>query len=595
MNMIATLELFNAVKAKAEKKDYVILPEYGVIVEPDAAYAIDEIREFLKARKITGTELNSTFHKSWSVIRDSSRLELAMHQLMHYLTTYGTNHSSEFVYIPDETLEVPHKIKFVVIQGWTDEELNDAALEMLRSGVALKSDTISNIIEVLVGCSYVWEGDEDVKNKEAFVILCQHFNVYPKNSVELLRYLIYRATGDTMLIKNKSTYRKIEFSNPSSTILDVLIRREEDLATVFNRFKPIFMAFKKIREYIPAINRISKLSKTLHKPMSTNILNNIGSCSFDELIGQRKNLLNANFYQLARCIQFLKQNSASINKVYQVRTGAAYVKVGKKLESTLAYKKISFLLDLLAEKYDLSHLKVHIPDGVFYALPTSEKLFVGNIPFGSKFVSREDVALGVFWRNDGGARDIDISSLSVTGKVGWNSSYNDREVFYSGDITNAVNGAAEYIRTQAAFESDHLVLVNIFSGLDKGSKFNVIVGSGSQKALHLKYMMNPNKVWFSAATESLKKETAIGLITKEGNDTAAIVFNLAFGRTAVSGNSKRVSILRNGLAERWKNCFYVNDLLIHCGAQLVSADEADVDLTPSKLQRDSLISLFYEK
>jgi hypothetical protein len=300
-------------------------------------------------------------------------------------------------------------------------------------------------------------------------------------------------------------------------------------------------------------------------------------------------LKNANFFQLARCIQFLRQNSVSTAKVYQIRNGKVFTKAGSPLNGFSTYEKISFLMGIIKEKYPLSGKKIYIPDDVFYALPTSEKLFVGNVPFGSKFLA-DDISIGVFWRNSGGARDIDVSALSVYGKTGWNSYYNGGETLYSGDMTNADPCAVEYIRTKSEFQSDHMITANIYSGASEGTTFNIVVGSGSD--VSRESMMDPNNVWLSEQTSSAKKETIVGLLTKDGKKNAAIIVNLAFSRAAVSGDSEKSTLLRDGLIQRWKNCFYLNELLEYCGANLVSKEEADIDLSPDKLTRNSITGLF---
>lgn len=593
---VATLELFNAVPAKTGG-DYIVLPEYGVIIEPSASYAKNTILSFLRAKKLSGVELNATFHKSWAKIENSSRAELLVHQILHYLTTYGTGHTSSFVYVPDEELNVPANLTFTVIRGWTREQFVEATLNMLKSGVALKSDTIDSVIGILNDFDYKFTGAEVVKNKEALMFLCQRFNAVPKDPVEFVRYLIFLATGTTLLIKSKSLYRSIESTINKKEVTSALLDADtEVLASVFNRFKPIFLSLKKSLTNVDArakINAISKASKTAHVPMSYNILNNIGSCTVAELVAQRDNLLNANFFQLARCIQFLKQNMSATDKVYQIRNGKTFAKSGKTLNSFAATEKIHLLIHILAEKYSLKGLKVYIPDDVFYALPTSEKLYVGNVPFGSKFVS-DNVALGVFWRNEGGARDIDLSAISADSKVGWNSYYNDGEVLYSGDMTNASPCATEYLYSKKTLQSDYLVTANIFSGNPTGSKFNIIVGKGGN--INKDYMMDPNAVWVTSATESIKREGLVGLITRDGDKNAAIVFHLGFGRSQVSYGGGKADLMRSALVQRWKNCFYLNELLPYLGAEMVNdVAEADLDLSPNKLTRDSFTMLFSEK
>lgn len=594
-----TLSLYNAVTAKTGG-EYKILPEYGVIVEPSASHALEQIKTFCKQQKLTGKELNATFHKSWKKIKDSSREELYIHQVIHYLTTYGTGHQSNFIYIPDEELEIPQvETSFLVVRGLENDEIVERSLELLKSGVALKQDTIEDILSVMVECGYSFTGEEDVKNKEALMFICQSTGVVPTNPVECVRYMVYLATGRTLLIKNKATYTAIANLNLQGkfAISNVLKKaNHRKLAAIFNRFKPIFLELKKVlgSDSKSIINKISKLSKELHTPIPYNILNDIGSCSVQDLKHQRQYLLNANFFQLAKCLQYLEQANSSDCKAYLVRNGKMFSKRAlKKKTATNVERKREFLMGLMKGKYDLAGLKIFIPEGVKYALPTSEKNFVGNVPMGTKFTSKTGISFGIYWENSWGTYDFDLSAIGVGAKIGWNSHYNNKNVMYSGDMTDARNGATEYITAQN-IDEPYLILNNVFWGESLGSGFRVVVGKTD--SVDRNYMMDPNQVWFTTATETIQKQSIVGLIIPEGNGTSAIVINCGGGNIQVSSSSDSSDILRRALAAKWSSCFYVNDLLEFCGATLVDSPEhADIDLTPSKLTKDSILSLFTKK
>lgn len=593
-----TLELFNCVEARPNG-EYKIIPEYGVIVEPSASHALPQIKKFLESKKLSGQQLNATFHKSWKVIEESSREELYLHQILHYLTTYGTGFESSFIYLPNEELDVPQvETKFLVIRGLEREQIIEKALDLFKSGVALKQDTIRDVLELLSQLKYEFTGKEDIKNKEALMYICKDKGIVPNDPSEFVRYLIYIATGDTLLIKNKDTYSKIEkmTKNQKFYVIRAFLNCDvESLAEVFNRFKPIFLSFKKVLrgESAQIINKISRLSKKLHVPMKSNILNNIGGCGVAELMDEKDNLIkNANFFQLARCLQFLKQSANAECKVYNIRNGKSWV---KEVEPNSKWygRKMVILQDIIAQKFgeNLKGKKIYIPEDVYYSLPTSEKMFVGNIPMGSMFVTDEPIAMGVYWKNSGGAYDLDLSSVALN-KVGWNARFNRREgnVMFSGDITSAPNGATEYIRVKKA-DDDYLILNNVFSGNHKGSVFNIIVGKGAKT--DKKHMMNPNDVWFTTQTETIQRQTVVGMITPWGKKNAAIVLNFASGASQVSSEGGRNIIMRRALVQRWKNCFHVNDLLEFCGAVMVDSPEnCDVDLTPSNLEKDTILNLF---
>ncbi len=144
-----TLKLFNAV-LKKESVDPPFVSEQGYVIEPGALWDKKRIVEYYRQEQLSGNDLNKTFHKSWKKIKDSSRFELFIHQIVHYITTYGTGFQGE-IYIPDEVLKVPDlKLTFKVIKAYTKEEMTDKCLSLFQSGIALQEETINDVLTVLV-------------------------------------------------------------------------------------------------------------------------------------------------------------------------------------------------------------------------------------------------------------------------------------------------------------------------------------------------------------------------------------------------------------------------------------------------------------
>ena len=90
---------------------------------------------------------------------------------------------------------------------------------------------------------FSFTGKEKIKNKEAIVKLAEFYNIYPENPVEFFRYIIYRSTDTTLLIKNNELIELIKNSsyNPTQAFNQYGL---EKLAEIFNRFKPLFLAYK---------------------------------------------------------------------------------------------------------------------------------------------------------------------------------------------------------------------------------------------------------------------------------------------------------------------------------------------------------------
>lgn len=409
-----TLKLFNAVVKKESDKDPFI-SELGFIIEPGALWAKDRIIDYYTREYLNGNDLNKTFHKSWAKIKNSPRIELYLHQILHYLSTYGTDFNGE-IYIPYEVLKVPDlKLKYKVIKAYTKEELIDKCLSLLKSGVALKEETVDDLISVLVDeFGYKFTGKEGIKNKEAIVKIVENYNVYPEDPVEFLRYVIYRTTDQTLLIKNDELINKIKEAryNPTQAFNNFGL---EKLSEIFNRFKPLFLAYK--TKCPKTINKISRLSKRHHKPMVENPLNHVTHIPLEELHRLDNATPFALFRALAAC--YTRKNEQD-TFVYRIRNGKSWV------EESKTHKKIAKENYKILKEYIKSRFKFNksffIPKDIEYALPVSEKMFVGNIPTGTRFYGKK-LAVGVYWKNSWGAKDLDLSGLNIGGKVGWNSEY----------------------------------------------------------------------------------------------------------------------------------------------------------------------------
>lgn len=583
-----TLKLFNAVVEKKSKTKKPFVSEDGYLIESGALYAKDRIVEYFQKEALNGNDLNKTFHKSWQKIKNSDRGELLIEQILHYLSTYGTDYQGE-VYVPDEVLKVPGvKIAFKVIKAYTKQTLIEKALNLLRSGAALKEETVNDLITVLVDeLGYRFTGDEGIKNKEAVVKIADLYGVIPNDFLGFFRYILYRATGSTLVIKDGKTIATIKATkyNPSAQFHRFGL---EKLAENFNRFKPLFLAFK--GQCPKTINTISRLSKALHKPMVQNPLNLVTSRRLTP--ADNHWLDNATPYALFKALSALwNRINGQTTFLHKIRNGKSYARQGA--SSSAADYNYQIILNHIRVRFPLTGKKIFIPEDVNFALPTSEKLYVGNIPMGTKFYGNS-LAVGIYWENAWGARDLDLSSINVEGKVGWNRSYNQNEggVLFSGDMTDATNGAVEYLRVQGSKTvlTPTLVLVNVFNGEDD-SKFNIIVGRGDK--ITKDFMMNPNNLFLFEKTQAVQKQSIIGLFLREGKREAFVLLTLGAGSARVSGYDEHSTLARKALVQEYSNPLSFNDLVVALGSEIVKdAKKADVDLSLNKLERDSFIKLF---
>ncbi|MEY8760872.1 hypothetical protein [Chryseobacterium tongliaoense] len=580
-----TLKLFNAVVArKSDEKPFA--SELGFIIEPNAIWAKKEIIQYYSKEKLNGNDLNKTFHKSWQKIKESTRTELFFEQISHYISTYGSNFQDE-IYIPDEVLNVPGlKLTFKVVKGYTKEEMQDKCLSLLKSGIALKEETVDELLYILnKELGYTFTGKENIRNKEAIVKIADLYHIYPENPVEFFRYVIYKTTDTTLLIKNDELINAIKESKFDATSLFESFGLEK-LAEIFNRFKPLFLAYK--NKSPKTINKISKLSKVYHQPLISNPLNNATNLLLEN--GDLHWLENATPFALFKALSACHARIYGQDTfVYRIRNGKSWVQKGK--STAVNQKNYDFIISYLKSKYDLSGKKIYFPENVEFGLPTSEKMFVGNFPTGTRFYG-ERLAVGIYWEDAWGAYDLDLSGLNISGKVGWNAAYNqdNGQLMYSGDMTSAPKGAVEYLYASNRFNTPTLIMNNVFYG-ENDCGYKIVIGKGDH--ISYDYMMNPNHLFAEVKCNSVQKQTILGMLLPKEGKQCFVLLNFGAGHSHVSGNTEVSMMATSALYQQWYEPVSFNKLVEELGATVTSEKKgADFDFSLETLEKDSFIQIF---
>ncbi|MGE8432135.1 hypothetical protein [Chryseobacterium joostei] len=580
-----TLQLFNAVLAKkTDEKPFI--SNDGFIIEPDALWAKKDIIKYYSKEKLNGNDLNKTFHKSWEKIKNSTRWELLMDQIEHYFSTYGSNFQDE-IYIPNEVLNIPEmKLTFKVIKAYSVDEMTEKCLSLLKSGIALKEETIDDLLLILnKELDYKFTGKENIRNKEAIIKIADLYKIYPENPVEFFRYVIFKSTATSLLIKNNTLIESIKESkfNPSDLFENFGLER---LAEIFNRFKPLFLAYK--GKSPKTINKISKLSKTYHKPLVSNPLNNATHIILDE--NDLHWLDNATPFALFKALSacYLRMYGQD-TFVYRVRNGKSWVKTGK--NSSVNEMNFEFILTYLKSRFDLSGKSFYFPENVEFGLPTSEKMFVGNIPTGTRF-SGEKLAVGIYWEDAWGAYDLDLSALNIGGKTGWNAAYNQENgnLMYSGDMTSAPNGAVEYLYANRGLNVPTLIMNNVYGGSAECG-YKIVIGKGD--VISRDYMMNPNNLFAEVRCNSVQRQTILGMLLPKGEKQTFVLLNFGAGHSHVSGNTEIAVMATNALYQQWYEPISFNDLVQELGATVTTEkSEAELNFSMESLEKDSFIRIF---
>lgn len=576
MNVKATLELFKGVLSEDDSTSVDFTN--GIIYTNGSSWAAHECQKFL----ITQNQLNRSFHKQWKTVIDTDRETLLIEQLKHYMSTYGTDMLGE-VYEPNEIVGIPVNIKFQIVKGLTKEELKSKLEGLLSSGIAMSLETINNVVSVAKDLGLDLNKLTKLsKNKEFVSMMVLEGYYTPTDPETVLRTAVLASTGNSLLIKNSETLTQIKESdfNPEKLFTTI---GEKKMAEIFNRFKPIFLAYKKFCPKV--INKISKESKNNHKPLPVNVLNVVTS----QEIPKDYDLSTANLFTLLRAYNAVCVYTGGKKAVaYKIRNGKGWVenKEVSRDEKVLSYNKI-LLLNEIRNRLNLKNQKVYIPEGITYTLPVSEKKMFGGIPYGSS-VEGNNLAVGIYWENEWGATDLDLSGVSLGSKVGWNSSYNSNGLIYSGDMSNAVKGATEYLHCKEGTYEPTLVMNNVFSG-ESDCKYRIVVGKGVD--ITRDYMMSKDNLVFFCDTKSVSRNTYLGLMAQNSEGISKFTLtNIATGNARVSSENEVSKAARVALLEELEKLPTLNDLI----KDYLTKDKnrATVDLSPDALGKDSLLSLF---
>lgn len=552
--------------------------EHGYIIHPDCC--TEEVMEWLNFKAIN---YNSTFYQTWEDVVSRNRIELLIDQLIHYATTYGTQMQGE-PYVPNEhfnndgDFSIPYK-ELKLITPISDEELFEKCREALYTGVALNSTTLTNYVDFIA--AYINEYDaeidvEAIKNRDAYCIMCSKLGKFPSDPVMALKTLVYTATRSCTFVQNDDLFRNIKIGHPVN-LKQLTDDQIKGFATIFNRFKRVFLSFKKQGgDNAAVINRISKLSKTLHQPMVKGFWESIleEEKSVEEIAAHLKSLNN---FKKVRLLQLVKERlNPSKDHVYIIRNGKSFVRLDytpNAVSESYCNTLYSMIRESLVDSLKPKACPIRLPKNCELTLPSSEKTFVGNIPFGTSIKMADHNIVGIYWRNEWGTHDFDLSFMALNGcKIGWNADYyNEHNVIFSGDMTNA-NPEATELMYMSESAPDAVVQINRFNG-SNGSKFRLFFAQEdlSDKEELRNYMVDPNSILWDVMVESDDAQQNVGLIS---NNTFYMM-NLQTGNARVSGNNAYNHAFIETMKARTKCFVKLADILADAGFTVIDENTAD--------------------
>lgn len=554
-----------------------------IIGFPDVT--IEEIQQYLP----DNSALSKSFYQSWDQVAKTSDSQAFVDKLLHYHSTYGTDFTGTAYMPAREVFETEADDKVYVIAAKSIDEIAEMVMRLLSTNIALKDEEVNILCDIVsLGMrSVVLARIEDVKNRQAKTIISKQFNYVPRKYDEFFRLLMYTMTGDSQPIKNESFLNKLKASDINN--IGNMLRQFglKEIAQHFNRHKPYYLAMKHLAK--AEINKISKLSKKHHVPMKLHFLQTAGMRYISQ--ADISTLTDDHIFPVLRVVKWLSRDQTT-NNLYRIRNGKAwYCKKDTKTNRMIKFNNMLYLLQWLKGRINLSGKKFYIPDGVAYGIVTSGKQFIGGIPYDTdiKIPDEKLPVLGVYWRNDGGARDIDVSAITQKGAVlSWYSStLGLNGTFYSGDVTDAPNGAIEFIRFCKGFKGYLVSNIFRYTNEKKDVTANLVIGFVDNSGqMDKRYMLNPKE-----------REVDVQIIMKENarNNISAIVMPNAIrigqyniGQSMLA-NTEGSDIIYNALTQ---NMLSFNDLVLHLGGEIVNTpDGADYDFSLHNVTKEMFINL----
>lgn len=571
----------------------------GYVIHPDCCNKF--VMEWLDSKTFN---YNATFYKEWNDVLSKNRFELFIDQLVHYATTYGTGFSLGNGYVPNDGAVVPAFTNLKVLEPITEDEMYDKCINILKSGVALKETTTHSLVSFVEFFMKKNSFDEtavldvltDIKNKEAQAMLAMKMEMLPNDEFGILRCIIYRILGSCLLIKSPDVINAIKhFSfnekHPITLLTDAQIVR---LSRIFYRFKPLFLAMKN-KWTARTINKIRRLAKKNHTPLNIGFWENIISEPRDitEVCFRLKDLDN---FKKVRLLMMLKEklDYPTTAGVFPIRNGKLYVRDNYApkydlnwLESLYNAVKAS-LVNSLSKKGCL----IKLPNNYRIALPSSEKNFVGNLPFGTSFKMTRNNIVGVYWRNEWGTHDYDLGFTDVQGRtLSWRSDYvnGNKTVIYSGDMTNAEPEASElfFIENNAP---DGIIKLNKFNGMDD-SKFRFFFANEKRDAKHQRdRMVDPNNIKLDVMIPFVGQgEKTIGMMF----DDNFYFMDFGTGKNRAASGGKYVDTIISSMKQKAKCFIYLDEILFEAGFGMIPDDEElpEDGIDFRNLEKDTLINL----
>lgn len=513
--------------------------------------------------------------------KNSSFEELITKQILHYIETYGLESPGLF----DLEVTKGKIVSIAYIKAVTVAQLTEKVMALVEGNRPIKD--VKPVVEIIRDYNIKYKLN-DVANNELRIALYDGKKAFASGD-DAVRYICYKATEDAMLIKSKAVIAKVKAY--TGITVDFLEQHAVQLSQVFNRHKKLIMACKRHGATATVINKISRLSKTehvpIHEPVSKHFISGAIKGTVD--LSALKTISLRDKFKYLNLIEYklLNKDYDSFN----IRNGKIWVETGRPLLNAgdLSVVKDAVLQSIGQTLSRLKRKKILLDPSVEYGLPISRKQAMGNLPYGTKVRAtggKDELSAGVYWRNEWGAEnqriDLDLTAIDDAGnRTGWGgySGYaNGTGITYSGDVTDATNGATEFMVVNPEASNRYGLMVNIFSGPDTVGT-EIVVGYPSKKI----WM---NNTLIRERVELVAKQTLLGFI----KDDSFIVYGGRLSNSRVTQGKHPV--IDKGLGKLWTIVDLFNEFGIKYDTVANEKVDYNYDLSYSGFTFDKLEEMF---
>lgn len=615
----ATLKLFNAVQVSNKDKSILDVEtlkktiKNGYIVDSSIQITSTLLKTIESIVGISGEKANASFHKSWSIVRDSSIELLVLQQIIHYITTYGFEelgiYNENTIYIPNEILELPalsEHIPLTIIKAMTANEILEGIVD-LGTKMALSKSTLENIMVIVENNKFDNSFVEKIGNHELKIRLYDFYDIVPTDPTDFLRYVIFKLTNQSLVIKNDYLINLIKTSSDVKMLDKFISKAPDNLASIFFRYKPLFLAMKSISNNKSFFNRLRKNANSMHKPLPIDYLNSITAQISSENLSAKtlkKKLESASIFRKIRLAYALNNRiNGSDSIVYKIRNGKGWVtdfEWNNKLNDA-TQGVLNMVISSIADdvRKNVEGKTIYVPENVRYALPATEKQFSGNIPSNSYVSVPDDMVIGIHWfdTNDGRV-DLDFSMVDEDGKFGWDANYRSEDrILFSGDITAAPkpNGASEMFYMKKAQTHPKILFVNFFNFYENGNNVpcKLFVANEHPKSLDKNYMVDVSNIVASCNIEVENKQNMLGLVISVNDENRLYFSNSSIGDSISIRNPDMAEKARNYLISNCLSPVGLESVLFMAGAKIVheKPEGEYLDLSPEAIDKTTIIKL----